>query len=97
MHAVIRRYQATPAVLDEARPKLAQLEQLMRQTPGFVGYYFLETDEGITTITLTEDEAGTEESMGRAAKWVQDNLPQTRASMSAPEVIKGRALINARK
>jgi hypothetical protein len=35
--------------------------------------------------------------MGRAAKWVQDNLPQTRSSLSAPEVIKGRALINARK
>ena len=31
----------------------------MRQTPGFVAYYFLETDDGIATITITEDEAGT--------------------------------------
>jgi hypothetical protein len=97
MHAVIRRYTAAPAVLVEARPKLAQLEQLMRQTPGFVAYYFLETDEGLTTITVTDDEAGATESMSRAAKWVQDNLPQTRASMSAPEVITGRVLISANK
>lgn len=97
MHAVIRRYTAAPAVLDEARPKLAQLEQLMRQTPGFVAYYFLETNEGLTTITITEDEAGTSESMGRAARWVQENLPQTRASLSGPEVIAGRALISATK
>lgn len=97
MHAVIRRYTATPAVLEEARPKLAQLEQLMRQTPGFVAYYFLETDKGLTTITITEDETGTQESMGRAATWVQENLPQTRAAMSAPEVITGRALISATK
>jgi quinol monooxygenase YgiN len=97
MHAVIRRYQATPEVLEEIRPKLAHLEQVMRQTPGFVGYYVLETDEGLTTITITEDEAGTQESMGRAAKWVQEHLPKTRAALGPPEVITGRALLSATK
>jgi len=69
MHAVIRKYTAGSEVLDQARPKLAHLEQTMRQTPGFVAYYFLETDDGIATITITEDETGTQESMGRAANW----------------------------
>jgi quinol monooxygenase YgiN len=95
MHAVIRKYTASPDVLDEARPKLAQLEQTMRQTPGFVAYYFLETDDGLTTITITEDETGTQESMDRAATWVQQNLPQSGRSMSAPDVTTGRALISA--
>ena len=94
MHAVIRKYTAGPEVLEEARPKLAQLEQTMRQTPGFVAYYFLETGDGLTTITITEDEAGTQESMGRAATWVQQNL-QNPASLGAPQVTRGQALISA--
>ncbi|MDF3053182.1 MAG: hypothetical protein K0S19_1287 [Geminicoccaceae bacterium] len=80
MHAVIRKYTAGSDVLDQARPKLQHLEQTMRQTPGFVAYYFLETDDGIATITITDDETGTQESMG---------------SLGAPEVIRGETLINA--
>jgi hypothetical protein len=94
MHAVIRKYTASPAVLDEARPKLAHLEQTMRGTPGFVAYYFVETDGGLVTITVTEDETGTSESMGRAANWVQQNL-ESRAELSSPEVTKGNVLLSA--
>ena len=95
MHTVIRHYTAPAAVMTEAQPKLADLEQTMRQLPGFVAYYFLETADGIATITVTEDETGTDESMGRAAEWVQQNLTETRSLMSAPEVIRGQALIAA--
>ena len=93
MHAVIRKYTASPDVMKEARPKLAQLEQTMRQTPGFVAYYFVETKDGVATITITEDEAGTQESMSRAANWVQQNLPNS--GLGAPEVIRGETLISA--
>ena len=93
MHAVIRKYTASPDVIEEARPKMAHLEQTMRQTPGFVAYYFLETGDGVATITITEDEAGTTESMGRAANWVQQNL-QSAASLGTPEVTRGEALIS---
>jgi hypothetical protein len=48
----------------------------------------------LTTITITEDEAGTQESMGRAATWVQQNL-QNPASLGAPQVTRGQALISA--
>jgi hypothetical protein len=93
MHVVIRKYTAGPEVAAEARPKMQNLEQTMRQTPGFVAYYFLETEDGIATITITEDESGTQESMGRAANWVQQNLPNS--GLGAPEVIRGETLINA--
>ena len=92
MHAVIRKYTAAPTVAADARPKLAQLEQTMRQTPGFVAYYFLETDDGIATITITEDETGTQESMGRAANWVRENLPNS--GLGTPEVIRGETLLS---
>ena len=94
MHAVIRKYTASAEVLEEARPKFAQLEQTMRGTPGFVAYYLVQTDDGLATITITEDEAGTQESMGRAANWVQQNL-QNPASLGAPQVTRGQALISA--
>ena len=93
MHVVVRNYTASSDVIEQARPKLAHLEQTMRQTPGFVAYYFLETDDGLATITITEDEAGTTESMGRAANWVQQNMPDS--GLSAPQVIRGATLINA--
>ena len=95
MHAVIRKYTAAPNVVEDARPKLAHLEQTMRQTPGFVAYYFLETEDGIATITITEDESGTQESMGRAASWVKENLPTSSKNLSAPEVTKGQVHMNA--
>ena len=94
MHAVFRKYTASPDVVAEARPKMQHLEQTMRGTPGFVAYYFLETDDGVATITITEDETGTTESMGRAANWVQQNL-DSRASLGTPEVTTGQVLISA--
>jgi quinol monooxygenase YgiN len=93
MHVVVRKYTAAPNVVEEARPMMADLEQTMRQTPGFVAYYFLETEDGLATITVTEDEAGTQESMSRAATWVQQNLPNS--GLGAPQVIRGGTLINA--
>ena len=93
MHVVIRTYTATPDVIEEARPKLGHLEQTMRGTPGFVAYYFVQTDDGLATITITEDEAGTTESMNRAATWVRENL--VNSTLGAPEVTTGHTLITA--
>jgi hypothetical protein len=93
MHAVIRKYTSTPRVIEEARPKLRHLEQTMRDVPGFVAYYFLQTDEGVTTITIADDEAGTSESMSRAANWVQQNL-ESRADLQGPEATTGEVLLS---
>ena len=95
MHAVIRKYTASSDVAAEARPQLNDLKRTMQQTPGFVAYYFLETDDGIATITITEDETGTQESMGRAAAWVQQHLPNS--NLGAPEVIRGQVVMDAKR
>jgi hypothetical protein len=93
MHAVVRKYTASPDVIQELGPKLQHLEQTLRGTPGFVAYYFLQTDDGVASITITEDEAGATESSSRAANWIQQNL-QTAASVGAPEVTTGQVLIS---
>ena len=53
MHVVIRKYTASPEYIDEARSTLERLEETMRTIPGFVAYYFVETDDGIATVTVT--------------------------------------------
>jgi quinol monooxygenase YgiN len=93
MHVVIRKYAVSPSYVDQVRPKLAHLEETMRAIPGFVAYHFVETEDGITTITVTEDETGTAESMGRAVTWMQENTPVD--LRGAPEVIEGHTLISA--
>jgi quinol monooxygenase YgiN len=95
MQAVIRTYAASPDVIDEARPQLADLEQTMRKLPGFVAYYFIETADGLATVTVTEDEAGAQASMQQAAAWVKQHL-KSAASMGAPQVAMGPVLIAAK-
>ena len=66
----------------------------MRGTPGFVAYSFLETEDGVATITITEEETGTTESMRRAATWVQQNL-ESREPVGRPELTTGQVLLSA--
>jgi hypothetical protein len=93
MHVVVRKYTASPEYVDEARSTLDRLEEMMRSLPGFVAYYFVETDDGITTVTVTEDETGTGKSMGMAEDWIKLETPNN--SPGAPAVTQGRALIGA--
>ena len=93
MQLVIRTYVTSPAYIEQVRPKLAHLEEAMRALPGFVAYYFVESEDGITTITITEDEVGTVESMGRAASWMQEHTPEDLPG--APEVTQGHILLSA--
>ena len=94
MPAVIRKYTGSPAVVDEARANLGHLEETMRGTPGFVAYSFLATDDGVTTVTIADDETGTTESMSRAATWVLQHL-ENRSSLGSPEVTSGKVLLGA--
>ena len=93
MHAVVRKYTGSPDVVTEARGKLGHLEKTMQGVPGFVAYYFIQTPDGVATITIADDEAGTTESMGRAATWVKENLA-SRAELGSPEVITGEVLLS---
>ena len=47
---------------------------IMRNVPGFLEYFLVQTDEGVLSISVFTDQAGAEESTRRAADWVQQNL-----------------------
>jgi quinol monooxygenase YgiN len=93
MHVVICKYTASPDVIAETQRNMENLEETMRSIPGFAAYYFIETGDGLQTITVTEDEAGIAESMAIATRWIEEHTPNH--SPGAPEVIEGHTPISA--
>ncbi len=51
----------------------------------------MRSGEGLTTITVCDDSAGTEASTGIAAQWVRDNLPDL--TTSPPEINEGEVFL----
>ncbi len=90
MHVAIRRYQLEdPGAADELLRRVTEgFVPIVKDAPGFLAYYALDSGGGtVTSISVFEDQAGTEESTRRATDWVRQNL----ASMlpNPPEIISG--------
>ena len=95
MHVVIRNYEneASDIVAQVAQRKDSLIE-LMSGIDGFVGYYVLDPGNGgITTVSVFQDRAGTEESIRAAAKWVVENVSQW--APNPPTVIQGDVAFHA--
>ena len=91
MHAVIRRYRGASALNDLLAQRSQDVEQLLSDIPGFVAYYAIRDGDELATVTVCQDQAGTEESSRRAGEWVRQNL--TGGSVAAPEITEGEAFI----
>ncbi len=91
MHAVIRRYNGATALNDLLAQRSQDVEQLLRDVPGFVAYYAIRDGDELATVTVCDDQAGTQESSRRAAEWVRQNLAG--GSVGAPEISEGEAFI----
>jgi hypothetical protein len=86
MYAVIRRYQFDPKSSEEISRRIREgFIPLLRKTPGFVAYHWLDTGNGVgASMGVFEDKAGTEESVRLAAAFVQQHLA---GLLGKPEVI----------
>ena len=76
MHVVVRSYsgQGASEVFDLLEQKEGEVKDLISGVPGFVSYVaFRDGGDGGMTVTVCQDEAGTEESSRRAAGFVKDN------------------------
>ena len=91
MHAVVRRYRGASALNDLLAQRSQDVERLLSDVPGFVAYYAIGAGDELATVTVCEDQAGTQESSRRAADWVRQNL--TGAAVGAPEITEGEAFI----
>ena len=91
MHAVVRRYRGASALNDLLAQRSQDVERLLSDVPGFVAYYAIGAGDELATVTVCEDQAGTQESSRRAADWVRQNL--TGGTAGAPEITEGEAFI----
>jgi hypothetical protein len=93
MYAVVRRYAGASALADALVKHEAEVAAILKDVPGFKAYYALQTTEGsVATMTICEDQAGTQESSRRAAEWVRNNLAGL--SVGAPEITEGETFLN---
>ena len=88
MYAVIRKYQFDPNASVEIAQKIQEgFVPLLRQTPGFVAYYWLDSADGHgTSLSVFEDQAGADESVRIAADFVREHLATL---LGKPEITKG--------
>jgi hypothetical protein len=76
MHVVVRNYSGEGAseLFDLLGQREDEVKNLIGGVPGFVSYAAFRTADGGSTVTVCEDQAGTDESSRRAAGWVKDNV-----------------------
>ena len=91
MHAAIRQYQVDPGSVEEVARRVEEgFVPIMRNTPGFVAYFVLNSGQGeIGSVSVFEDQQGAEESNRRAEEWVSENLSDLlpRPNFAAGDVI----------
>jgi hypothetical protein len=91
MYAAIRKYQFNPADSDEIARQINEgFLLLVRQTPGFIAYYWVYQGDGVgASFGLFNDQAGADASIRAAADFVKANLA---GLLGAPEIVKGDVL-----
>jgi hypothetical protein len=91
MYAVVRSYsgQGASDVFDLVENRGEDVKTLLGGVPGFVSYAAIRTGDGGVTVTVCEDEAGTDESSRRAAEFVKENISTT----VDPPVITGGSTV----
>ena len=76
MYTTVRQYAGVaPATVDQLLEHRAEVEAVVRDSPGFVRYNLVRTATGVTSITECQDRAGAEESTRRVAAWIAATLP----------------------
>jgi hypothetical protein len=93
MYMVVRSYSGPGAseLFDLLGQRQQEIKDLIGGVPGFVSYTAARTsDDSGTTVTVCQDQAGTEESSRRAAEWVKENVSDM---SSAPTISEGTTVL----
>jgi hypothetical protein len=90
MHATIRRY-ASSELADQLAAHSDDVESLMSDVHGLRSYHLIRTEDGCASITVCDDQAGTDESTRIAGNWIRENLPNL--AQTAPEISSGEVIV----
>jgi len=93
MYAVVRTYSGNGAkeLFDVLEKRKSEVEGVMRPIKGFVSYTLARSGDGGFSVTVCQDQAGTDESIKAAREWVAKNAGNTGAN--APKVSEGPVII----
>jgi hypothetical protein len=96
MHASIRLYRGMRDFAEAARKVEAGLVPILKEVPGFRGYYAIACEDGVAiAVSLFDDAEGARLSNERGAAWGKANLaPLTDGR--PPELLAGRVLVAAK-
>ena len=91
MYVVVRTWANAAALADAMQQKQQEVTKLIKGVPGFVAYYATRSGDTLTTVTVCESRAGTQESTRLAGEWVKTNV--TGAAIGAPQIAEGETFI----
>ena len=92
MYAIIRTYTGTPELADQLAARAGEIEEIISSVEGFKKYFLVRTDDGCSTISVFEDEAGAQESTRRAAQWLRENASEVKSS--PPAITTGDVVVH---
>ncbi len=93
MYAVIRKFNKMRSVEEAARRAEAGLAPILRQSPGFQGYYVINGGNNVgLSITLFDTQDAVQEAQRRAMAWIKDNLGDLYEG--EPDVTTGEVLVS---
>ena len=87
MHVVIRRY-PNHEVANQILKNKGEVEQLIRQVPGFISWSLVKLGDACVTATTCQDKAGCDRSVQVAREWVSKSVPNA----PAPKVEEGEVV-----
>ena len=93
MYAVIRKFNRMRSPEEAARRAEAGLIPILRQSPGFRGYYVVRSGEMIVSISMFDTQDAVQDAHLRAVGWIKDNLSDL--VDGEPEVISGEVVVSA--
>ena len=91
MYLVVRTWQNAAALVEAMQQKQHEVTELIRGVPGFVAYYATRAGDTMTTVTVCESQAGTQESTRLAGEWVKQNV--TGVTVGAPQIAEGETFL----
>jgi hypothetical protein len=93
MYATIRKYEADQSSIPEIKRRVEHdFVPLLSRIKGFLGYYWVDSEDGFASFSLFEDKAGAAESNRVAQTWVKGILSQF--VTSEVEITSGEVLIS---
>ena len=89
MYTVVRSYfgKGSKELFDMVEKNKADVEKTIRSVKGFVSYSLVRSEDGGFSVTVCEDQAGTDESLEKARDWIAKNATGT--GVAAPKVSEG--------